>query len=150
MTETISSLPVRPRSTLAVLACFAMLGSLAVGAGCGGDEETSNNRLDGAVFLGDVADDLDPMASCPESQPRLGETCPGITETRVTCTYKVGVCVQPNVTFDETVDFCCVRGGNWDQCGANTTPCDNQDPPETNPDAGTGEPDAAVDAADAD
>jgi hypothetical protein len=149
MTESNPSLTLRPRLSLAALSRFVVLGFLTVSGGCGDDENTgTRNTFEGGVFPGDVAGDLDPMASCPASQPRVGETCPAITETRVTCTYTVGVCVQPNVTYDVTVDFCCVRGGNWDQCGANTTPCDNQEPPETNPDAGAGE-DAAADALDA-
>jgi hypothetical protein len=140
----------RPRFNWAALAAVVLLGGLAVqaGAGCGDDETTptNRNRFEAGVITGDAGEDADPMAGCPESPPRVGETCPGIPENRATCTYKVGTCVQPNgSTYDETVDFCCVRGGNWDQCGANTTPCDEQ-PPSTEPDAGVVN-EAGVDAA---
>lgn len=146
----------RARSSLSLLATLVMASALAapLGAvGCGDDSDLPTNRGGrdgGTIVLGDAGEDADPMASCPLTQPRAGETCPGITEGRVTCTYKVGECVQPGATYDLTVDFCCNKGGNWDQCGANVTPCDNQPPPEAEDDAGVDSGvDGGVDAADA-
>ena len=99
----------------------------ALGAGCFGDDDidTSARRDGGTFFVPDGAGaEVDPLANCPTAPPKDGETCPAVTEARLSCTFTVDVCTVPTGSYDVTVDYCCGRGGTWALCGANSTPCD--------------------------
>ena len=146
------SQPRHPRAgSLPLAAALFLLGGLAIqaGIGCGEDFEPSNGSRppsgDGGVFVFDAPGEVDPAANCPTAPPKEGENCPGVTESKLTCTLVVDVCRVGEMSYDITVDYCCGKGGTWIQCGTNTTPCDNQLPGA--PDAGA-EGDAAADAID--
>ncbi len=129
----------RPRVRLGLLLL------LAVGAGaCSDDqftEERPNPGAPGTVVL-DAGGDAE-ISLCP-AEPKVGENCPSDEESQLRCTYIVGTCNFAGSTYDITLDYCCQRGVQWESCGTNTTPCDQQPPDAATasvpvPDAGAGQ-----------
>jgi hypothetical protein len=120
-----------------------LLMALAAVGACGDDnftEERRNPNAPGSVITDGGAADVEGTL-CPESEPKVGENCPSDEESQLRCTYKVGVCTFAGSSYDITLDYCCQRGVNWDPCGTNSTPCDQQPDAST---ASTPVPDAAA------
>jgi hypothetical protein len=88
---------------------------------------------------------------CPDSIPKVGETCGPGTDESTSCEFSQGQCRASNgMYYNETAIYCCPNGV-WEACGG-ASPCDMYvDAAEPEPeDAGTLPPraDAAVDAQD--
>jgi hypothetical protein len=101
---------------------------LAMLVGCFGDDseggdDTRSGPTDGGLLIFDMSD-ATVTPACPESIPRIGETCPTIEEHSTVCTYTIDQCSANGSIYDKTNDFCCMPRGTWYACGMNETPCD--------------------------
>ena len=107
--------------------CAPLIGSLllTLTLSCGGEDvPTNRNPPEAGVVVDDAGgggDDAGP--TCPDNQPKVGETCgPGITES-ISCDFEVDECTAPNgMVYTEHLTYCCPQGV-WEICGG-TSPCD--------------------------
>ena len=112
---------------------FLALFGIGFGLGCKDDFE-QGRRMPGSNPIGmpdalpeEIIDPSKQPEECPESLPKEGETCPGVTRANIACRYAVRQC--PN-GYDIVQTMCCNRGSIW-------VPCDLFDPcPEAEADAG--------------
>jgi hypothetical protein len=109
---------------------------------CGGpDINTDRTPPEGGVdfFDGGFEDDSGPAPGpCPDSIPKVGESCGPGTDESTSCEFPQGQCLASNgMYYNETARYCCPNGV-WEPCGG-ASPCDLYDD--------AGEPPPPADAA---
>ena len=142
------------------IAPLSMIGAagLWLVASCGGEDlPTDRTPFEAGTLQFDSASTDDggggsSTAGCPDSPPKVGESCgPGVSES-TSCEFVSGLCTANNMEFTESTTYCCLVGV-WEACGSRS-PCDAFDaalPPPPPGDVGPSEvsvvtPDGGVDA----
>jgi hypothetical protein len=106
-----------------------IIGCVLLGASCGdGPDLGSRIPSEGGVGLplpdaDEVGDGGEP---CPESEPKIGDRCPGAFAEGNSCSYPVDTCPAPTGgTYTDYVIYCCFQT-LWAACGE-MSPCQSQD-----------------------